>query len=187
MNDRKRLLIMLPILGIAGWLAFFGDKAPVGKDTEVVGAVVPARSRSTTPRAATSLAGTVTSPAGSASAPLETAPPVPSSPREAIKLALAKPPAANLFGAPPPPPAPAKAVVDDEAPPAPPPPHFTVIGSVLKDGRFNVFLDKDNQTYIAAPGAVLDGNRVDVVKSDQVQLFNLSTKTTQIIPIEGDK
>ncbi len=111
----------------------------------------------------------------------------PVSPREGIKQALKEPAPVNLFASTAPVVAPVVKVVNDEEPPPPPPPHFIVIGSVLKDGRFNVFLDKDNQTYVATPGAVIDGNRVDVVKSDQVQLFNLSTQTTQIIPIEGDK
>jgi len=179
LNDRKRLLIMLPVLGIAAWLAFFGDKAPVDKG--FASAVVPARPANTAARPQGVVAGVVTTPAP------ENLSAAPSSPREEIKLALAKPPVANLFGSPAPVAPPVANVVNDEAPPPPPPPHFTVIGSVLKDGRFNVFLDKDNQTYVATPGAVIDGNRVDVVKSDQVQLFNLSTKTTQIIPIEGDK
>jgi len=179
LNDRNRLLIMLPVLGIAAWLAFFGDKSPTGKDAGVITAVAPTRSATgESPRAASEIRA-VAPIAANAGAPEK-------SPRNDIKLALQAPSPTNLFvsNAPPPPP-PAKVVNEEDLPP--PPPNFVVIGSVLKDGRFNVFLDKDNQTYVATPGAVIDGNRVDVVKSDQVQLFNLSTKTTQIIPIQGDK
>jgi hypothetical protein len=107
--------------------------------------------------------------------------------RDAAKVALKEPSPVNLFpsNAPPPPP-PAPAPVNEEDLP-PPPPAFRVIGTELKGGRLTAFLDKDNQTYVAVPGAVIDGNRVDVVKPDQVELFNLSTKSKQIIPIEGDK
>ncbi|HSD37737.1 MAG TPA: hypothetical protein VLC92_09510 [Rhodocyclaceae bacterium] len=177
MKDRKRMLIMLPILAVAAWLAIFGDKAPVGQGTEVAAVA---------PRRATDPAGSgevIARPPG-ANVPADAG--GPTSPRQDIKKALSETSSPNLFvsnAPPPPPPAP---VVDPEDLP-PPPPSFRVIGSMNKDGRLNVFLDKDNQTYVAIPGAVIDGNRVDVVKSDQVQLFNLSTKTTQIIPIEGDK
>ncbi len=106
--------------------------------------------------------------------------------REGITLALQQSAAPNLFASPtPPPPPPAPANTAENAPP--PLPNFVVIGSMLKSGKLNVFLDKDNQTYVATPGAVLDGNRVIEVKPDQVRLLNLSTNVTQIIPIEGDK
>jgi hypothetical protein len=178
LNDRKRMLIMLPILAVAAWLALFGDKAPVGDGGEVA-AVAP---RQATAQAPAGSGDIIARPPG-VSAPTNAS--GPTSSRQDIKQALNEASSPNLFvsNAPPPPPAP---VVDPEDLP-PPPPSFTVIGTMRKDGRLNVFLDKDNQTYIAVPGAVIDGNRVDVVKSDQVQLFNLSTKKTQIIPIEGDK
>ena len=178
MNDRKRMLIMLPVLAVAAWLAFFGDKAPVSQVSEVA-AVAPRHAAGSTPAAGDIIArppGATVPAAGSG----------PTGMRQDIKQALNETSTPNLFGSNAPPPPPSAAVIDPEDLP-PPPPSFTVIGSMNKDGRLNVFLDKDNQTYVAIPGAVIDGNRVDVVKSDQVQLFNLSTQKTQIIPIEGDK
>lgn len=182
MNDRKRLLIMLPVLAVAAWLAIFGDKSPADK-SEAVSAVAPARSP------VGEAAGKNAAAKGEMRgiAPVAPDASAPGAVRGDVKLALATPSPTNLFvsNAPPPPPPPPPAVDPEDMPP--PPPAFHVIGSVIKDGRFSVFLDKDNQTYVATPGAVIDGNRVDVVKSDQVQLFNLSTQKTQIIPIQGDK
>ncbi|MEC5386918.1 hypothetical protein VVD49_14380 [Uliginosibacterium sp. H3] len=179
MNDRKRMLIMLPVLAIAAWLAIFGDKSPGGAGNEVA-AVAPRRS--STPPPVT--AGDIIARPPGANVPATAS--GPGAVRQDLKQALNEASVPNLFGSNAPPPPPPAAVVDPEDLP-PPPPSFTVIGSMNKDGRLNVFLDKDNQTYVAIPGAVIDGNRVDVVKSDQVQLFNLSTQKTQIIPIEGGK
>ncbi|MDB5814669.1 MAG: hypothetical protein JWN23_1786 [Rhodocyclales bacterium] len=166
---------MLPILGIAGWLAFFGDKSPA-RDAGVVTAVAPSKAMSP---AQTTAVGSVTpaAPPAVSNAPLSS--------RQNIKLALQQESPLNPFVSPPPPPS--ASAVKDGVPPPPPPPNFVVIGSLLKNGQLSVFLDKDNQTYVATPGAVLDGNRVDAVRPDQVMLFNLSTKSTQIIPIEGEK
>lgn len=177
MNDRKRLLIMLPILAVAAWLAFFGDKAPTVKNEDVIAAAAPSRSAGV--QASGALDSTVM-----ATAPVAVV--SPGAPRQRIKQALQETQPGNLFASNAPPPPPPPVVVRPEDIP-PPPPHFIVIGSAIQDGHFSVFLDKDNQTYVAKPGVVIDGNRVDVVKSDEVKLFNLSTKTTQIIPIEGDK
>ena len=177
---------MLPVLAIAAWLAIFGDKNPAGEEV-VVSAVV-------TPRAGGVSAPLRVSPGAASGDVMAVAPPqvasvasAPLSSREGIVRALKEPSPKNLFAV-----TAGAAVAEISAPVQeedrpPPPPRFVFIGSVVKDGRFNVFLDKDGHTYIATPGVVIDGNRVDVVKSDQVQLFNLSTKKIQIIPIEGDK
>jgi hypothetical protein len=175
LNDRKRLLIMLPVLAVAAWLAIFGDKSPGGGQV----------SEAVAPRRTADVSATVGGSPRPAGGKVSAAASAPVGVRQDMQLALNETSSPNLFGtnAPPPPP-------EATAPPPPPPPplpNFRVIGSMNKDGRLNVFLDKDGQTYVATPGAVLDGNRVDVVEPNQVLLFNLSTQITQIIPIEGDK
>ncbi|MDB5801477.1 MAG: hypothetical protein JWL63_2416 [Rhodocyclales bacterium] len=181
MNDRTRLLIMLPVLGIAGWLAFFGDKTPKGEDAGVVASAVPGRAVTLPDR--TAGAGKLVPATEAVAVPVAGS--QPASARENMKLAAQDATAPNLFPSPAPPPA--APAANAEAERAAALPDFVVIGSMVKGGRLNVFLDKDNQTYVAVPGAVLDGNRVVSVGPDQVKLLNLSTKVTQIIPIEGDK
>jgi hypothetical protein len=180
LSPRTRLLIMLPVLGVAAWLALFGDKKPVGQGNAAVATAVPDRAMPAERGVTTG----VVAPSASNAPAVASSAPVPG--RESVKLALQDNAAPNLFASPTPPaPPPSAAAASQNAPP--PLPNFVVIGSMLKGGQLNVFLDKDNQTYVATPGAVLDGNRVVEVKPDHVLLLNLSTQVTQIIPIEGDK
>ena len=84
--DISSLKGRLPVLAGAAWLAFFGDKAPAGKNADVVGAVVPQRSSAVPPRTAGSVAGTVTAVAPGGTAAVSNAP---ASPRNAYRPSAA--------------------------------------------------------------------------------------------------
>lgn len=171
MNPRMRMLIMLPVLGIAAWLAIFGDKRPA---SEVAGAVTRTGS------------GNVKGPDGNIVAvPPERSAPVSMIPlRPGLQLALDQSAPVNLFAgnAPPPPPP----VEDNDTAPQAPPANFTFIGRRVDNGVTTVFLDKDNQTWIATKGAMLGEFRVEAIQSNQIQLTHVPTKTTHIVPIDGE-
>ncbi|GAB4058532.1 hypothetical protein [Uliginosibacterium sediminicola] len=162
MNERTRMLLLLPVLGIAAWLALFGDKSHPG--SEEVALFRGGSAQSTAPR--------------SEAAPL--------SARESLSKALAETEPNNLF----PVVAPAGGATAEQAPPPEaeaPPPTFVVIGRMLRDGHWNVFLDRDNQTYVATAGAEISGFKVLAIEPKQVLLRDLSTQSNLIIPIEGEQ
>jgi hypothetical protein len=164
MNERVRLLLLLPVLGVAAWLAIFGDKSQPGSED-----VALFRGGSTQ----TSVAAQ----RGEA-APL--------SARESLGKALAETEPNNLF----PVVAAPGAAAAEQAPEAvaeAPPPAFVVIGRMWRDGRWNVFLDRDNQTYVATAGAEISGFKVLAIEAKQVLLKDLSTQSNLIIPIEGEQ
>ncbi|MFT3737039.1 MAG: hypothetical protein QM776_18845 [Rhodocyclaceae bacterium] len=170
--DQKRVLFLLPVAAIAAWLAFFADKTPNGEIAE--------------PVARSSNAGQVES--GQVAASGAEAPPVESSApagfaREGVRALLDQDSPVNLFGNGRPPEPERPQVQEPQAPT----PDFRFIGRMLRDGRWNVFLDSDKSTYVVTPGSVIKDYRVEAVQSNQVQLTHLPTKSTHIIPIEGDQ
>jgi len=183
--EHKRLVLMLPVLAVAGYLALFGDKTPTG------GAAMPTE-RHAGPLAA-GVRSDVTAPAAtgqSAQAVAASGAELPL--RARIRQSLDAGAGGNLFA----PPvnvaaqqqaaAAAAAAAADEGPPVPAP-GFTYIGRMFRGGNWWVFLDKNGQTYVAFPGTEIDGFRVDSIKSDMIQLYHVPSKSTHIIPIEGDK
>jgi hypothetical protein len=167
-------------LVIAGWLAFFADKTP---DTEIAEPV--ARE--------------------SASAPLASSPPVlmptmssDKAKRPAVIMALrpreeliggarAETRADALFASqnwtppPPPPPPPAPA-----PPPIAPPLPFTYLGKKVEDGKWEVYLARDNQTYVVREQSTIEGiYQVQSIAPPELTLTYLPLKQLQTISIGG--
>lgn len=179
MKSQTRLLLMLPVLAIAAWLAVFGDKTPVDQG-EVF---VPTRQVAVE----------------SVSAPAQESLPVPATldesppPGQVRRLAsrenFAEHAMANedLFGsqgAEPP-----VAAVPEVPPPPPPPPEppFVFIGRMLEAGRWHVFLERNGANYVLVAGAEADGFRVDAISEREVRLTQKATKAQFVIPIDGEK
>lgn len=177
MKSQTRLLLMLPVLAIAAWLALFGDKTPVDQD-EMLAPPRPAA-------------------AESASAPAQESPPVPVVIEESLPpgqvrrlasrehLAEQATASKDLFGgqgAEPPPPAAAP-----EAPPPPPEQPFVLIGRMLEAGRWHVFLERNGASYVLAAGGEADGFRVDAISEREVRLTQKADKAKFVIPIDGEK
>jgi hypothetical protein len=94
-----------------------------------------------------------------------------------------------LFGpqtwAPPPPP---PAVVKPRPPPPPvaPPLPFTYLGKQFEDGKWQVFLARGDQTFIAVEQMIIDGlYRVDAIAPPQINLVYLPLQKMQTLSIGG--
>ena len=105
---------------------------------------------------------------------------------EAMKLARARPPVAELFPAkswqeaPPPPPPPPPAAVVPTAPPLP----FTFMGRTFDSERPTVFLVKGERAYLASEGDVIDEiYRLEKVESGQLTLMYLPLMALQTLPV----
>lgn len=170
--NQKRVLLLLPFLAIAAWLAFFGDKTPPGEAP----VTSPARSVSGSVQSDVPASASADASTPEAAVPVGFA-------RDGLRALLDQDQPVNLFnnGRPPEPEHPQAAA------PETPQPAFRFVGRMLRDGRWNVFLDSDNATYVVTPGAMIKDYRVDAVQSHQVQVTHLPTKSTHIIPIEGDQ
>ncbi|AMP72332.1 hypothetical protein PP715_22835 [Ralstonia solanacearum] len=158
--NRRLALLLLALAGSAG-LVLFGGPAT---QTEVV---QPSRSAAQSQLPATS-----------------TEPTSPSA-EEATVLALrpreASPDIAQAFPsrdwAPPPPPAP------PPKPTAPPLP-FVVIGKKWEDGQWQVFLGRNEETFVVKTGDTFDGRyRVDSIAPPSMTLIYLPLKARQTLTI----
>lgn len=180
----KRWWLWIPLLGVGGWLAAFGDKAPALGSSPSLPTRVPPPVRA----AAAPLAG--------AHGPTSAPPPdalVALVPRATL-IASAGPTAAaedraqrDLFSArnwnppPPPPPAPTPA----PAPVAPPLP-FSFLGKKFESDAWEVYLARGEETFIAREGQVLAGMyRVDKIAPPALALTYLPLGQSQEMPI-GD-
>ncbi|MCL9843912.1 hypothetical protein [Ralstonia solanacearum] len=162
--NRRLALLLLALVGSAG-LVLFGGPAT---QTEVV---QPSRSAAQSQLPATS-----------------TEPTSPSA-EEATVLALrpreASPDIAQAFPsrdwAPPPPPPPPPA--PPPKPTAPPLP-FVVIGKKWEDGQWQVFLGRNEETFVVKTGDTFDGRyRVDSIAPPSMTLIYLPLKARQTLTI----
>ena len=173
----RRWWIWLPLLGIGGWLALFGDKSPADEAISL-----PAQ------------------PAASATSPVTGEKPAkPAADDTLVALVaratlLPKPQAEgearaarDLFSThswnPPPPPAPAPA-----PPPAPalPPLPYSVIGKKLEDGAWEVYLTRGEQTFVVREGQLLEAAyRIDRIAPPNLQLTYLPLEQARSLSI-GD-
>lgn len=175
-TSRRRWWLWLPLLGLAAWLALFGDKGPDGTAAAVslparplpAAAPAPKTSRAAEPGSIETLvnreqwAGAA---AGAASAP--------ASRRDLFST--------RNWNPPPPPPAP----VAEAAPVAPPLP-FAFLGKKLEGEVWEVYLSRGEQTFIAREGQTLDGTyRVDKIAPPTLALTYLPLGQSQSLPI-GD-
>ena len=109
---------------------------------------------------------------------------------EALKLARAQPPAAELFPAkswqPPPPPAPPPPPPPPPAPVAPsaPPLPFIFMGRMFDADPPVVFLVKGERAYLVAQGDMIDDTyRLEKVETGQLTLRYLPLDAVQTLPV----
>lgn len=163
-----RWLLLLSALGIAAWLALFGDKTPPG--------VVQPHAASS--RAAAAVAQAVSGrPAEAGRAPalpaLETLVDRATwADVEASKRADLFAPARWVVATPP---AAAPVLVVAEAPAVPPPqPPWRVVGKQWADEQWQVFLLRDSQSLVVQQGQVLEGIwRVDRIEPPTMTLTHV--------------
>lgn len=185
LNTRPgRWKLWLPLLTVAVWLAFFGDKTPgnlaapakpAAPAAGVSAAAVPVGRAPVLPRPA------ARTPAASASAPLEAL-----VPRSELLASAQGKPLRDLFATgswTPPAPAPIQAPAPrPEAPPLP----FAYMGMKLEGDTREVFLSQGEQTLIAREGAqLLNVYRVEKISPAAMTLTYLPLGQIQTLPI-GD-
>lgn len=178
MTGNRRLLIMLPVLLGAGWLALFGDKTPSGAVDVVAPVAVVARPAESEPAEAPADNPAITGETDSAQVKRL---------RDRIGLAdLENGPQVDLFAghggvAPPPPQA--------EAPPPPviPVQPFVLIGRMLDHDQWLVFLERGGKTHVSRARDVVEGFRIDAVTGREIRLTQLTDKSRFVIPIDGEK
>jgi hypothetical protein len=181
--SRRRWWLWLPLLGLAGWLALFGDRSADGKAAAVSG---PARLAATAEPVSRSLP--VASPkTATAAAPdaIETLVRrdewVAAAPADATSAARRDLFSTRNWNPPPPPVAP----VSEAAPAAPPLP-FAFFGKKLEGDTWEVYLSRGEQTFIVREGRILDGiYRVDKIAPPSLTLTYLPLAQSQTLMI-GD-
>lgn len=174
----RRWWLWLPLLAAAGWLAIFGDKTPV--DLAVTGAAATAQPQASTPSAKK---GAVGAKAPAASIPVTLLALIPRSqligPRDTKAAATPDlfagrnwtPVPVPLKAAPPPPPV---------APPLP----FTFLGKKLEGGVWEVFLARDEQSFVVREGSLIDNSyRVDAIAPPNLSLTYLPLGQSQSLAI----
>lgn len=179
--SRRRWRFLLPLLGLAAWLAFSGDKSPDG----AAAVSMPVRQTPAPEPASRSLVPAPKTATGTAPEPIETLV------RRDQWIAAApadktSAPRRDLFSTRdwnPPPPAPAPVV---EAAPVAPPLPFAFLGKKLEGGTWEVYLSRGEQTFVVREGQTLDGvYRVDKIAPPALTLTHLPLGQSQTLPI-GD-
>jgi hypothetical protein len=176
---KLRHVVMAAGVGIAGWLALFGDKAPASQVAEPV-VRAPNRVVSRTPELPTTAvhAGKV-----GAVADILTL-----LPRETlIGGAHSTADSATLFSSQnwnPPPPPPAKPI--PPPPPSAPPLPFTYLGKKNEDGAWQVFLSRGDETLILREHSVIDDRyRVESIQPPTLTLTYMPLNQIQTLAIGG--
>lgn len=176
MKSNKRLLIMLPVLLIAAWLAFFGDKTPRGEVAEPTRSA-PAAAVTESRPAVAQIDAAPASPAPGGMLRLVS--------REGLGKKIESEDMHNLFMAkePPPPPTPPQSEQQKSAPPPPVMP-FHYIGRELLDGAWRYFLEKNGQTYVVARGDQVEGFLLDSENDTQIGLVDVATSTHFTVQVD---
>jgi hypothetical protein len=171
---KRRHLLMGAGLAIAAGLAAFGDKAPPADVAEPVARAARPEKRVAAPVAE----------AGKGAGPVV----LRLVPREELigdSADAFKPGETDLFGRqdwtpPPPPPPPAPPPPPPSAPPLP----FTYIGKSVSDGAWEVYLARDDRTYLVHEKEVIDATyRVDAIAPPTLTLTYLPLNKVQQINI----
>jgi hypothetical protein len=174
---RGRWPVMLTLLAVAAWLAFFGDKTPASLATAVPRPSMPVAASPARPQSrSTAAAG----------------------PRDALPgLAalvardqlIASPSTGragrDLFAAvqwtPPPAPAPAPAAAQTAPAPA-----YVYVGKKREGGQWEVYLSRGDQNFIVREGGALEGAyRVAKIEPPTLTISSLSESQTLTIDIGG--
>ena len=184
MSGNRRVLLLLPVLAVAGWLALFGDKTPSKAPVSSAVAVAPAASASAPAGdGPTDAAGDVQDDAAA-------------DPTTVHKLRVRtyltdyeNAPKIDLFQGRPVDAPPPEEKKDDMPPPPPPKPPqpFTVIGRMLDDAGWIVFVEHAGRSYVARTGSMVEGFRFDSVEARQVRLTNTADHEEYVIPVGDDK
>lgn len=182
--QNKRVLLMLPVLAVAAWLALFGDKTPDGEVAEPT----------TTRPAAEPAAAPVT--ASEAVAEVPAATPVNQAaaegevlrvrPRDALRGMIDGPDVHDLFAPLLPPQAVAAQQPQEAVQPPPPVLPFVYIGREETATRRVYFLEKAGQTFVLAAGDRAEGFQLETASDRELTLVDLATKTKHVIPIGGE-
>ncbi|WP_018605179.1 hypothetical protein [Uliginosibacterium gangwonense] len=185
MSSKQRLLVLLPIMLVAAWLALFGDKTPSsGSDEGVVTPVRHTQAAESEPQQAASTTNEVVITGQLDSSQVMRM-------RDRAYLAgLENAAQADLF--------PGSGAGEGQAAqseiPLPTPEEsapavaaFTLIGRIYDNGHWQYFLEHDGKTYVAQVGSVMDGFKLQAVTSTEIRLIQLSDKTNIVIPWDGDK
>lgn len=171
--SRLRWGFWLVLLAVAAWLAFFGDKTPNPgpRAAAVVNAVAPATAARRPPARTEAVAE-----------------PVQALRPRAEPEALARP-QADLFAVadwhrppipPPPPPGPALAPVEAPVPV----PNYRVLGKKQENDTWEVFLGRDDLSFIAREGETLEGLwRVERIEPPSLHLVHLPSRQVRVVAI----
>ena len=184
-SSRLRWALLLAVLAGASWLALFGDKTPPGAATQRPAATL---ARQEVPARGATVARRVPAP-GLANSKAENSVAIePLVPRDQLLSRSARGAGPNLFASPPVPPLPPipqPVVVPVPAPVAPPLP-YRAIGKKLEEGTWEVFLGRNESSFLVRVGSVLESNyRVDKIEPPTMVLTHLPTRQQQTLSI-GD-
>ena len=191
----RRHLLLLSLLLVAAYLAFFGDKTPSDKSAADVVQAVPARGKggsgtsdsAPAPALAENRPAVAKLPTGKAASTLEVAALIP---RETLIPAPGDEqvgrdlfPALSWTPPPPPPPPPAK-----PPPPMAPPVPFVYLGKKLEGGQWEVYLGRGEELLIVREGMAPGGTyQVKSINPPTLTLVYLPLKQSQSIPIGGSQ
>lgn len=180
MTRNQRLVLMLPVLGVAAWLAVFADKTPV-ENQAGMSSVAPTTSQSAGVDEADAALEDVASSSTEATGVVRLR-------DRKYLIALQNEPLVNLFGAP------NQSASGEQqaeaAPPPPPPPPsqpFVYIGRMRAQNSWVVFLEREGQMHVAKPKDLLDGFRVDAVDEQEIRLTQLSDQYKFVITVGDEK
>lgn len=172
----RRWALLLPLLAGAAWLAVFGDRTPTGT-------VQPTRTGAAAPAPAAP-------PARSTPARRDAGEPVEALRPRAAPDAAPRP-AADLFAVaawrlPPPPPPPPPPAAQPKAAPVLPALNYKVLGKKEENNTWEVYLGRDDLTFIARAGETLEGLwRVEQIEPPLMTLLHVPSGQTLKLPI-GD-
>jgi hypothetical protein len=176
---RLRWTLLLVALAGAGWLALFGDKTPPGGTTRPAALAMQhqAQPRAAAPRAPGARANQVPEPVVAIEMLIPRSQLLPLHRQDHVHR--------DLFASPPPPPDPKTVVAPAPAPVAPPLP-FRFIGKKLEGDAWEVFLAREDASFLVRVGSVLDSNyRVERIEPPSMVLTHLPTQQSQTLMI-GD-
>lgn len=190
----KRWLLWLPMLALAAWLAFFGDKSPTEPNASAKPRVDLSTNRVTSSQPLDNVGMEPAKTAPSTGATKMTSEAVvlevliPRSQLISIRQSEAEP-GRDLFVSRSwtPPPLPAKALppVAPAAPVAPPLP-FTYVGKKLEADVWEVYLQRGEQSFLVRMGATIEGTyRVDSITPQRLNVTYLPLGQSQSLSI-GD-
>ena len=167
MNARRRWLVWLPLLAVAGWLAAFGNTSPAAPEVSL-----PTRPAA---RATDAVRGEPAAESLVALVPRSTL----------VPDAGAEPPARDPFSARSwRPAAPAQGALAAPAAPTAPAPPYAFVGKKQEAGAWEVFLARGEQNFLAREGQVLEGQwRVDQVQPPTLTLTYLPLDARQTLAI----